>query len=230
MKGLSKLFSALRGTSPPLPDISLLAFDATEWTSIESGAESCRWTNEDHDELTLSFEPQRPELEFDPRDVETGREYFRYVTGEIGQGFVELNHRVLCGVDASRYIIKIKQNPSGVAYIGNLQIPFNNCHWSVNVLCKELGVTGLRETLVLNEKMASGEVKLDAKNQQMIGWARDPYDANLVPEFGYTLADDSEYDTRFPHHPLSRLRRALESIESTLAIDRSSNCLNAYVP
>jgi hypothetical protein len=87
----------------------------------------------------------------------------------------------------------------------------------------------LRETLVLNEKMASGEVKADVENQQMIGWARDPYDANLVPDFGYNLADAPEYDARFPQHPLSRLRRALSSIESSLSIDRSSNCLQAYV-
>jgi hypothetical protein len=230
MKSISTFFSSLFKTKQVArPSATQLSLNREGWTAIADGPPNACWINDQGDELTISFDPQRPSLEFDPRDVEAGRNFFRDVTSEIGQGFIELTHVVLDGVDVTKYIVKLRQNPAGVAYIGELVVPFEECNWNIHVLSKEFPPTGMRESIVVSELLQQGVIKPDVASGRMVGWGRDPYDPQrITPDFSYNLADDAQYDPRFPLHPLSRLRRVLGEIESTLRIDRTSCPLSSY--
>lgn len=223
---LSSLFKPQDNTQP---SASRLSLGLEGWKSVAASDFERRWINDLGDELTVAFSEGRPPLEFDPRDVDAGREFFRQVAAEIGQGFVELNHVVVDGVDATRSILKVKQNPTGVAYIGRLCVPFSDCNWMIEVLSREFGTTGMREAMVVSQLVSRGEIRPNSPDGRMKGWVRDPYDPDRdPPEFSYTLADDLQYDAMFPLHPLTRARERLTEIQSTLRIDRSQRLLTPY--
>jgi hypothetical protein len=51
---------------------------------------------------------------------------------------------------------------------------------------------------------------------KIAGWFKDPYDAAFDAQALRTLADDEKFDATFPHHPLSRARRKLARLISSV--------------
>jgi hypothetical protein len=82
-------------------------------------------------------------------------------------------------------------------------------------------MTGIRDSVVLAEEMAAGRVQIDDQ-QKLQGWCADPYDSAVTSGLIRNLAEDEKYDARFPDHPLSRLRRYLGQLESTIVVAPSA--------
>ncbi len=84
--------------------------------------------------------------------------------------------------------------------------------WTVNAM--EQGVTGMREATVTQELFNAGKLTIEDYERS---WAQDPYDKNYhgvdrrVLRF---LSDDEQYDSRFPDHPLTQVRRVLRELAS----------------
>ena len=104
-----------------------------------------------------------------------------------------------------RTIAKVPQTPHGTTYVGIYTIPFRDIYYVVKILCEERGTTGIREALILQMELTSGENNAD--------------DVEELEELVGNLASDDEiYDKDFPDHPLSRCRKGLSMVASSLTI------------
>jgi hypothetical protein len=97
-----------------------------------------------------------------------------------------------------------------------LCLPFRDFSFVLKIQCEERGTTGVRETVLLNEKLKSGEVHLDGR--AIAGWMKDPYDVMRTSGLARNLADDNEFDQHFQNHPLSRARRFLDAAEANISV------------
>jgi hypothetical protein len=134
---------------------------------------------------------------------------------------IEVETPQIDGCLAVRSIFKLRQQLTGMTYIGSITLPFGNFSYVLKVQCMETGVTGLRESLALPQMMASGRVKLQEGSDgapQLLGWMQDPYAPTISMPLMRNLAEDEQYDAQFPNHPLSRLRSALRRIQSSLRL------------
>jgi hypothetical protein len=118
-----------------------------------------------------------------------------------GAKIVESELVTLAGVRALRTIIKSRQSPSGMTYVGSVTIPLANCSYVLKLQCEEHGTTGLRESFLLDKKLREGGTVEAA-----------------VEEIGRS-ADAPEHDALFPEHPLARARKHLGFIASALHVD-----------
>ena len=105
-----------------------------------------------------------------------------------------------------------------MTYLGSITLPFRDFSYVVKIQCMEQGTTGIRDAVILDEKLASGEVTISEKSGTLEGWMQDPYDLTIVGGFARNKSEAEEYDARFPEHPLTRLRQLLGQIEETLQI------------
>jgi hypothetical protein len=215
--------------SQPTPHIDWVRFDAAGWQVQEESPNRKVWITETGDAVILTFEHGEPDLESTALDINEVRAHCRQLAAQFNQGMVEAERASVAGVPVNRCIVKRPQEPLGMSYLGFFILPFADCSWMVNVACHEQGATGLRESVIVAEKFHAGEVRRDPAEQTMIGWCRDPYDPAIVPPFGYNLSESRAYDSRFPSHPLSRVRAILNRIENTLVIDDPGRRLKPFV-
>jgi hypothetical protein len=146
---------------------------------------------------------------------------------DVGLGVIEIDTLEINECLVIRTIFKAPQEPSGMSYWGSIMLPFRDFSYVVKVHCREDSITtGLRETVVFEEMLKSGQIKVRAgKSGKAItqdtieGWAEDPYDDAIKIPLMRNLAEAEAYDTQFPNHPLTRLRRILRRIVETMSID-----------
>ena len=192
-----------------------------EGFSLEGDEGNVRlWYAATGDPVLLYHFPLRPDIEADINSVEDLRAAYRKSLTASGAAMIEVDRLTLDGCDAIRTIIKVPQQPTGMTYLGSITLPFRDFSYVIKVQCEERGVTGWREAEVLGELLGKGEVSLDVAGEggQIPGWSRDPYDASIEAPLMRNRAEDEKYDARFPEHPLSRLRRVLHHIQSTLRV------------
>jgi hypothetical protein len=86
----------------------------------------------------------------------------------------------------------------------------NSSAWTI--VARERGTTGVREALITANLMAQGKLTPESYKKS---WTKDPYD----PEYSGVdrrtlryLSDDESYDSQFPQHPLSKVRRQLRGL------------------
>ena len=178
------------------------------------------WYTAAGDAVGLYYFPVRPDIEADLKSVADVRAAYRKSVTARGVAVIEVDTLSVDGCDATRTIVKVPQQPTGMTYLGSITLPFREFSYVIKVQCEEWGVTGMREAAVLAELIDKGEVTLDPEGEggQIPGWARDPYDASAEAPLLLNRAEAEEYDRRFPEHPLSRLRPVLNHIQGTLRV------------
>jgi hypothetical protein len=199
-----------------------LRFDTSSCTfeSEQEGTEV--WTTTEGDLLAVAAFDSPPSLPASLESVDEVREFYRQLAARAGMGLVEAETVVLDGHQAIWTLLKVPQEPTGMSYLGSLTFPFPDGSLVVKLQCQETGITGAREALVLNEKLASGEVGVapsvesDGGMGVLIGWFRDPYGAPTEVAPLWCLSDAAAYDALVPNHPLSRLRRQRHQILETI--------------
>jgi hypothetical protein len=147
---------------------------------------------------------RRRSLLFPPRARYTGASCVRCAVVGAKLQAVECRVLPLDGVDSVRLAAKGLDEQTGSAvYLGSLTIPFRDFSFVIKIQCHEQGVTGIRETLLIDEALKNGTGRLEGNRFVHDGWS----------------FDDEQFDERFPQHPLSRLRRELRHISSSVHID-----------
>ena len=142
----------------------------------------------------------------------------RFFARDSGGGLIEADHIELTFGPALRFIFKTREHLASM-YHGQLCFARNDVDVFISVVCKELGTTGVREAVITAELIEQG--RLDLKEYRRI-FARDPYDPGYdgvdqsVLRF---MSDDETYDSRFPDHPLSKVRRLLAVLPPAIAFD-----------
>ncbi len=142
------------------------------------------------------------------------RHWCRELAQERGAGLIEAH-----GIGPSaRLIYKRLQIPAYV-YTGMFITAVQEFTLVWTIVAGEHGTTGVREAVVTASLMNAGKLTLDGYRRS---WAQDPYEPayqgvdRSVLRF---MSDDESYDEQFPHHPLSKVRRALAALPAPMQFD-----------
>jgi hypothetical protein len=203
-----------------MPNLNSLQFDTAGLTLRQEEEAQRAWLTATGDAVSTHFFPLAPDIQAALDDIDELRRFYRRTVTTSGLGMIEVDTLRIDGCTAIRTVFKVPQQPTGRTYLGALTLPFRDFSFVAKAQCPEYGMTGLRDTVVLNEMLASGRIKPDESNKDgaIPGWMRDPYDLAVVGPMLRNLAEDEEYDTRFPDHPLSRCRALLHRLQDSLKL------------
>jgi len=203
-----------------------LSFDRSGLSYVSAADNGWVWSSEVGDRIEVLFldELKGPE----PEDADALRSWAWNTAAESGLGFVESSPIVLGGHPAARFVFKSRQSPAdGFVYMGNVWVPLADFGILFRVEAREGPLTGMREALVIHSRLATGELIVQDDVQppegtrrvsgpdSFVGWTIDPMDQRIEPALQPNVSELSEYDERFPDHPLSRTRRALASYQAS---------------
>jgi hypothetical protein len=189
-----------KNARPALDDVT---FD-TATLAPRGAADGVRaWTTPEGDVLSRHFFDLAPDL---PRSAEPAalRAFYDEMLAGVRGGVVELAPFRLDGLKALRTIVKVPQQPSGLAFVASITLPFRDFSFVVKVQCAEHGATGMRESVLLAQHMAKGGDPVENADGTLAFPGFEPYHA--------------QHDAAFPDHPLSRARRVMEKVTTSLRV------------
>ena len=211
-----------------MPSLDSLNFNTLGLRSQDENENARSWLTDEGDNLTLYFYEEVPDIEADTGEITQIRSFYR--------NFAELNNAAILQVDSMEksglhflyQIMKTPQEEGGTAYVGTITFPFRDYSYVIRVQCLEKSEIGFREAEILAEKVRDGTVSVNEQSQSLKGWSADPYNKTVVTRQMANISENSEYDVRFPDHPLSRLRRQLRHILSSVILDQELLQAPAY--
>jgi hypothetical protein len=197
------IFSNIFG-SPRLTSPDAITFDVSRY-EFQGDRDGARlWSLPEGGGVALHFFQRRPDLP-QTASINDLREFYTAQAGGHLQ-IIECRVMPLDGVRSIWLIAKeLDDQTGGWAYLGSLTIPFRDFSFVIKIQCLEQGATGMREALLMDEALREGTGRVEDGRFIPIGWS----------------FDDEQFDDRLPHHPLSRVRRELRHIASSLRIDTS---------
>ena len=176
--------------------------DTTGWTPSGTG----RWRNPRGGELQVVTSSAASS---EPAKLDEFRERMR---GEIlsrGGGLVSAD---LSADGVGAIIAKFPQQPSGMTYEGILVFARARTEYRVTVRFPETGITGMRDTIIFDSHLSEASDEDDP----LEGWMKDPYDRTRHDPLMRNGADDDQYDSKFPDHPLTLVRAELRRLQRAL--------------
>jgi len=203
----------LRATQPStsIPGLSCVRIDLLpHWHLVRSSDQDATWQDREGDELKLHVNHQIVDF---PRLLynEDLRADCRAIAEKQGGGLIEA--RVVYGRygPAARLIYKQLEKPAFV-YTGMLFQTMSGEGYAWTIRARERGMTGMREAVLM--LALSGPAAAEHEEFERC-WAQDPYDPDYQGVDRTVLrymSDDERFDSNFPNHPLSKVRRVLEKI------------------
>jgi hypothetical protein len=180
------------------------------WRVVKQDQQMTLWQDVDGDALSLTRDATfgLPELS----DENMVRRRCRKLAQGMNAGLVEA--AVVAGADgpAVSFIYKRLDMPAFV-FTGMLVVAAASKTSSVwTVVAREHGTTGVREAVITAQMINEGKLTPES---YCTSWAQDPYDPGYVGVDRRTLrylSDDESYDSQFPQHPLSKVRRELRKL------------------
>ena len=204
------------------PNVHSLSFDASGWKKRESSDERIIWVNKDDDTLSLDFVEGSPDL---PALSDTGsvRDSCREIAKGNDGGIVCGDVIDIGGIPGIELIYK-REDGLTYAYTGILMIPFKRFSYTLAIASRQRGMTGARDAYVSAKLLQEGKLELELYEEpdssgaagRMKGWFQDPYDPEYEGIVLRSVADDEGYDSLFPTHPLSKVRRMLKQIRGSI--------------
>ncbi|HEY9774359.1 MAG TPA: hypothetical protein V6C81_11210 [Planktothrix sp.] len=187
-----------------------LKFDLAGWTQVDK--DPVQWRiSRDHGYTNAEiFFHNRP-CHDSVFDQSRFRDVSRIATILEDGALISADLVTMRGAAAGRCITKLPQKPAGMNYCGVLIIPFEDCHVTISVTCRDDGLAGFRDTAVYTEMSASSKV--------IERWQQDPYDSTVNEHLMRNLSEDERYDKHFPEHPLTRVRKYLREFGRSFRFD-----------
>jgi hypothetical protein len=204
------------------PSLRDVKFDASGMTIAAKTPDTIERTNTGGDRLTARIVRASPDHPFTPWTLDALRSTFRTAAAERQGGIVSVTFERANGVPVCRAISKFPDG-RGYSYEGTLLIRFRDAEYSLTMQAGEGRMTGTREAMVTGPLVQIGELQIPvvrppAVSAKLEGWTRDPYDDTFNESALHTPSDDECVDQLLPDHPLSRVRRRLDLIQSTLSV------------
>ncbi len=194
-----------------------ISFKTIGWREQPGGDPHRVWHNDIGDGLGLYFFNLGPDIPVALERIDQLRQFYRLQLAQANGGLVELTVIQLDTIPTIRLIAKVRQVPRGMTYLGSFTNPRRDFSYVLKVQCMEYGTTGLREAVVLDQELGLGHVQIGQDNR-LSNWFADPYEPTFGGAVLRNVAGDERYDSLFPDHPLSRVRRYLNELEPTIAI------------
>lgn len=169
--------------------------------------------------LTLEFEPDTPPVPPDEfvKAIEIVRQDRRQKANADGMCLLE--HSVITsrsGLKLVRVLEKKPMQPHGMAYLGSFTL-LDLAFFRIQLWCFEVGPTGLRDAMILNEFMGGGT--FNPESEDWGGWWIDPHGFGKQTPVMQNVAEDEKYDSKFPDHPLSQVRSYMQRLADSLEFD-----------
>jgi hypothetical protein len=213
--------------------LELIQFDRTG-LHLQADVERGRaWYSETGLVVELTLETVPPAFPVPLHDPLGLAKSYREFIAHHGAGLVELTVLSLDGCPALRTIVKTVLDPQtgwGRSYLGTLRIPFRDFSFLLKAQSQERGVTGFRETALVHRFLQSSQLRFRIEPgatppdqsevlgpNDMKGWLVDEDDPT-PPHLARNRAEDPEYDTEFPDHPLSQVRAFMNRVQPSVRI------------
>lgn len=214
MKWLSKFLGST--PSPQGFSVTSLKLAAPWGREIERSERRIVWI--DSSGIPLSVDLVKGSLGLPvPTDMRAVRQYCRKIAEGNGGAIVSVNAVSVVQRPGTQLIYKREKLPA-YAYTGMLFIEVDGFVYIIVIAAEEQGTTGVREAVVTARLFEEGKLTLETYKS---GWFRDPYDEGYGGRILRSLSDDEAYDSVFPDHPLSKIRRTLADLQSSIRIDLS---------
>ncbi|HLP63130.1 hypothetical protein [Flavobacterium sp.] len=190
--------------------INSISFPNFDWDKIENTEAEKKWINPEQSTLlSLSFFNIKPNLPT-VKNLEFLKSFFRESISAVNGGLVNVEIINLNTIPTVKTIFKVPQEETGMIYLGSLIIPFEDYSFVIKIQSNEVGTTGLRDTVVLNELLEKEEITFGEEGIE--NWFSDPYDVNFKKGTLMNKSDDEKYDNEFINHPLTIVRSLLNKI------------------
>ena len=149
------------------------------------------------------------------------RKHYRDTFAEQGIGIVECNIVEILGNKSVKTIGKKIEQFEPAIYVGSLAIPLTDQSFVFSLISQEVGITGIRDTFILSKLISQGQQELEPDPETgeptIPGWAQDPYFQDYEGPCLCNLSDSGVYDSDFPDHPLSKVRKRTDELVIDLA-------------
>jgi hypothetical protein len=197
-----------------MPSVESLTFDLADCELRQDNETERVWTSSDHVAYRLKFDRGAIYWPFDLRDLSAAREFYRRECEQNAGVMLELEVVTAAGAEGLSGVFKYRSpmpGSLGMAYVGILWLPFEDCRFQVNVEALELGTTGVRECAVMAiegdrwPREPQTEIPVIETEEQLQEFYRKARVRHLP-------SDDPKYDASFPQHPLSQVRTRLARI------------------
>lgn len=153
-------------------------------------------------------------------DVTALQQWARSIAETRAAGLIQV--RVATGaLGAGVSLIYKRLEKTASIFTGMLLVPSRSHVWTV--VAGERGTTGVREAVVTDILLKAGKMTIEDYERS---WASDPYDPSYrgvdrsVLRF---VSDDERYDELFPEHPLSKVRRVLATLPSSVQVESTDS-------
>lgn len=209
--------------------ISSIQFDTQAWKKIENSPQQISWSWQNTAIITLHYFGEAPKLGFPLTQIDDLRRSYREEAAKAGAGIVSLELIKVQNLDCIEAIFKLPQKPHGMTYFASLTFPFSQFSFVIKIECPETGTTGTRDAVIAARCMASEAVEIDTVTMRIHGWAEDPYDPKFAGPALRNKADDEKHDAEFPQHPLSRARRILSELKSSIRFSEETGSSKPFL-
>lgn len=194
-------------------DINSITFPTFGWNKVQETAEIKQWMNPEQTlSLSVNFFKIKPDLPT-VQDIQFLRKFYRDQLIAANGGLIQVDLIQLDDYKVVQTIFKIKQEPTGMTYLASLTIPFKNYSYVIKITAPELGMTGMRDTVI------SARWFEDPNNDNQ-SWMADPYDPMVSEGVPMNKSEEEQYDAQFPNHPLSQARKLLKAIEAEVVFSQ----------
>ena len=160
------------------------------------------WFTPDGDGLGLYFFPLAPDLPHNAESADQMRLFYQSMLGDSGARVVETSIISIDECAAVQVILSVPQQPSGRTYVASMTLPFLDFSYVLKVQCTEHGTTGVKETVLMDRRLAKGNVAISDGKVDISDWN----------------PDLEEYDIEFPNHPVARARRVLAHLRQSVTL------------
>lgn len=213
-----------------MANINSLTFDLENCEVVWQGEMERIWVNSDHVAHRLKFDRGVIYWPFDLTDPDSAREFYHRECEQNAGVMLEMQVVTAAGVEGLSGVFKYRSpvpGSLGMAYVGILWLPFQDCRFQVNVEAVEMGATGFRECAVMvveDDKWPmepQDEIPIINSQKELDALYRNARVRRLP-------SDDPKHDATFPQHPLSLVRAGLARVITTAQLGSEARGLQPH--
>jgi hypothetical protein len=213
-----------------MASVDSLAFDVADCELRQQNETERIWVSSDHVAHRLKFDRGVIYWPFDLTDPSAAREFYRRECEQNAGVMLEMEVVTAAGVEGLSGVFKYRSpmpGSVGMAYVGILWLPFQDCRFQVNVEALELGTTGVRECAVMVIEGDRWPMETQAEIP-VINTEEELQELYSKARVRHLPSDDPKYDASFPQHPLSLVRARLARVIATARLGPDAQGLRPH--